>query len=977
MGNPLSRLQQSLADRYAVERELGRGGMAVVMLARDLKHQRQVAIKVIRPELSESLGTDRFLREIEVAAQLTHPHILPVFDSGAADGLLYYVMPYVEGGSLRAWLEREPQLPVDLALRLTGQVADALEYAHGRGVVHRDIKPENILLESGEAVIADYGLALAISAAGGERLTESGLALGTPAYMSPEQAAGDTRIDGRTDVYSLGCVLYEMLAGEPPFTGPTAQAVMAKRFGASPPLIRVVREGVPLAVEQAIDRALAKAPADRFRTVGEFAKALTQPAAAPPRRTAVAVRRWAAAVGLAAVAAAGVLLSRSRAAPPTDPNLLAIAPFDVLDPSLQVWHEGLVDILSRDLDGAGPLRTVPQTVGIKRWHGRADPVSAASFGHRTGAGLVVYGSVGKARGTVSLRATVLDVARGRGEADLEVRGDTSAMGDLADSLGVRILQALGRTRPIGAVRQISIGSRSLPALKAFLYGEQFYRRGLWDSALVYYDQAIAQDSTFAMAFRNLALALSWSPASSDAYRPEEEYKRRSVTLGRGLTTRDSLLIAADSFAIAVEDATDPADLVRFRYRALSILEEAVRRYPGDPEMWLELGEARFHAPPPLGGVPAPALEAFDHAIALDPGFAPAYEHTVRLAIWLNRPDLARRYADAYLRLDPTDVNAFSIRLAAMMLDPARSHAPETERMIDGASAQELFGAGMMHLGWGADSDEAAVRLLRALTHRSGTGVDPWSDTLMYDQYLALELAYRGHLHEAYAVDRPLLLDPSASAFSDFRDPFRALALLRVIPESVTAATFGQALESGEAWPMPPFGTVRQLRGLPWWLARRDTASLARFGLRAEQEARTQESAHGKLQGRYLHAAATAYLALARADSVRALRLFQSIPDTLCLENDCYYEKLIEARLLTSQGQARQAGAVLDRWVWSGGGPLFVLGVLEQARIAEGLGERDKAAQSYQFVAEVWRRADPQLQPFVIEARNALARLTRE
>src|SRR5580765_7700839 len=203
MADPLNRLQPSLDDRYAIERELGRGGMAVVMLARDLKHQRQVAIKVLRPELSESLGTDRFLREIEVAAQLTHPHILPVFDSGAADGLLYYVMPFVEGGSLRAWLEREPQLPVDLALRLTGQVADALAYAHGRGVVHRDIKPENILLESGAAVIADYGLALAISAAGGERLTESGLALGTPAYMSPEQAAGDTRIDGRTDLYSL------------------------------------------------------------------------------------------------------------------------------------------------------------------------------------------------------------------------------------------------------------------------------------------------------------------------------------------------------------------------------------------------------------------------------------------------------------------------------------------------------------------------------------------------------------------------------------------------------------------------------------------------------------------------------------------------------------------------------------------------------------------------------------------------------
>jgi eukaryotic-like serine/threonine-protein kinase len=736
-----------------------------------------------------------------------------------------------------------------------------------------------------------------------------------------------------------------------------------------------IREGVPPALERVTEQALAKLPADRFSTAGEFAKALSQPGAPPRRRSLVAVRRWGAAVGLAALAAAGVLLSRSRPASPTDPNLLAIAPFDVLDPSLQIWHEGLVDILSRNLDGAGPLRTVPQTVGLKRWHGRTDRASAEGFGHRTGAGLVVFGSVRKARDTVSLRATVLDLVRKRVGPDLEVKGDTADIGDLADSLGVRILQVLGRDRPIGAVRQESIGSRSLPALKAFLFGEQFYRRGLWDSALVYYDQAIAQDSTFAIAYRHMRVVLDWHPSSSHAYRPSEEYLRKSVTLNRGLSPKDSMLIAADSFFVAADEATDPADLVRFTYRALSTTEEAARRYPGDPEVWYELGDVRFHHP--LRGVPALALEAFDRAIALDPGFAPAYEHTVELAIRLNRADLARKYADAYLRLDPSDVNAPSIRLAALMLDPERSHAPETARMIDSASPYVLFEAGLERLGWWADSGEAGARLLRAMHRRSGTGVEPWSDTLMHDQFLAYELAYRGHLHEAYAADRRLLLDPKATRFWNFYDPFRALALLGVIPESLGATTFGHALEPGKAWPISHFLTDRQLRGLPWWLARRDTASLARFALRADKEARTQGSARGKLQGRYLHAAATAYLALARADSVRALRLFLSMPDTLCVVNDCFYEKLTEARLLASQGQARQAGAVLDRWVWSGGGPLFVLGVLEQGRIAEHLGERDKAMQSYQFVIDVWRRADPQLQPFVVEARTALTRMKRE
>jgi hypothetical protein len=350
---------------------------------------------------------------------------------------------------------------------------------------------------------------------------------------------------------------------------------------------------------------------------------------------------------------------------------------------------------------------------------------------------------------------------------------------------------------------------------------------------------------------------------------------------------------------------------------------------------------------------------------------------VRLAIELNRADLARKYADAYLRLNPTDVSVGTIRLAALMLDGDRSHAPEAAHVIENASAQVLFGAGFMHLGRWADSGEAGVRLLRAMTLRSGTAADPWSDTLMYRQYLALLLAYRGHLREAYAADRRLLLDPSASRFTAFLDPFRTFALLGVIPESLSAATFGQALEPGKAWPQPSFGPARKLRGLPWWLARKDTMSLARFARRAEQEARTQTSARGQLQSRYLHLAATADLVLARADSIRALRLFEAIPDTLCLENDCSYEKLTEARLLTSRGLARQAEVVLDRWIWSGGGPLFVIGVLERGRIAEGLGERLKARDSYQFVVDVWRHADPELEPYVREARAGLERLAAE
>jgi tetratricopeptide (TPR) repeat protein len=274
MTDLLDRLKTALSDRYAIERELGRGGMATVYLAEDLKHHRSVALKVLRPELAAALGPERFLREVEVTAKLTHPHILTLIDSGEADGSLYYVMPYIEGETLRARISREGQLPLDDALQITREVAAALSYAHSHDVIHRDIKPENVLLSAGEAVVADFGIARAITEAGGEHLTETGISIGTPAYMSPEQASSEQRLDGRSDVYSLGCVLYEMLAGEPPYTGPTAQAIVAKKLSDAVPRVSVVRERVPSSVEAAIDQALAKAPAHRLATAQQFVDAL-------------------------------------------------------------------------------------------------------------------------------------------------------------------------------------------------------------------------------------------------------------------------------------------------------------------------------------------------------------------------------------------------------------------------------------------------------------------------------------------------------------------------------------------------------------------------------------------------------------------------------------------------------------------------------------------------------------------------------
>src|SRR5438094_6868693 len=278
MSDALERLGAALAEHYTIEREIGAGGMATVYLARDLKHDRKVALKVLRPELAAVLGIERFLSEIRVTAHLQPPHILRLFDSGQAGGLIYYVMPYVEGESLRQRLEREQQLPIDVAVGLTADVAEALDYAHRHGVVHRDIKPENVLFQDGQAVVADFGIALAVSAAAGSRLTETGLSLGTPQYMSPEQATGDRLIDARSDVYSLATVLYEMLAGEPPITGPTVQSVIAKVVTDRPRPLRQLRESVPPHVEAAVLKALAKVPADRFQTAAQFIDALVRPA---------------------------------------------------------------------------------------------------------------------------------------------------------------------------------------------------------------------------------------------------------------------------------------------------------------------------------------------------------------------------------------------------------------------------------------------------------------------------------------------------------------------------------------------------------------------------------------------------------------------------------------------------------------------------------------------------------------------------
>ena len=324
----MQQLSDVLADRYTLVRELGRGGMATVYLARDLKHDRNVALKVLDPELGAVLGAERFLAEIKVTANLQHPNLLPLFDSGAAGGLLFYTMPFVDGESLRARLEREKQLSIDEALHITTAVAGALDYAHRHGVIHRDLKPENILLADGQPLLADFGIALAVSNAGGSRITQTGLSLGTPQYMSPEQATGDRAIDGRTDIYSLGAILFEMLTGDPPYVGSTAQAVIARVLTEPPRSVRASRNTVSESIDHAVNRALAKLPADRFATAHEFAIALradapAHPGTTQPRVLGAGQRPWTPAVPwIVAAAAVALALATLAKAPSVDRSVV-------------------------------------------------------------------------------------------------------------------------------------------------------------------------------------------------------------------------------------------------------------------------------------------------------------------------------------------------------------------------------------------------------------------------------------------------------------------------------------------------------------------------------------------------------------------------------------------------------------------------------------------------------------------------------
>lgn len=665
MTDSLERLRTALAGRYAVEGEVGHGGMATVYRARDLKHGRTVALKVLRPELAANLGVERFLREIEIAAQLTHPHILSLYDSGEAGGMLYYVMPYIEGESLRDRLRRERQLPVADAVQIACEVASALAYAHSHNVIHRDIKPENILLSGGEAVVADFGIARAIAAAGGEQITETGFAVGTPAYMSPEQAGGSRELDGRTDVYALACVLYEMLAGDPPFSGTNPAAIIARKAVESPARLCVVRESVSPSLERVVLKALARVPADRFTTPAEFAEALRREVGAPipgsspalqaripPRKMLLTGLGAAALVGLGFL---GLVLARRS---PTGaaqrganglPTSVAVLYLENNSPDTAdvVFGDGITEELIARLSQVEGLRVASRFASL-RYRGRRTPDPRA-VGPALGVRYVLHGTVRRIGEQVRVAVEITDTTGGFNVWGQTYDGTLRRIFALQDSVAVQVAEAVrGRLNPKEQARIARPAMRTTPeAYEAYLRARAVIRARSPEPiarAIDYYRRAVGLDPDFAAAYAGLAqayvLAENWGPRAT------------------GLSG-DSLAVLA---RVAVRralalDSTNPQGWIASAMVAReetprlapALVERALSLDSSDAEAWHQLAFAYF----PLGLLDT-AIAAEERAIARDPFYAFAYASLAQVLNLAGRPEDAVAWANRGLAVDSSN-----------------------------------------------------------------------------------------------------------------------------------------------------------------------------------------------------------------------------------------------------------------------------------------------------------------------------------
>ena len=654
MPDAIAALTAAVADRYTVERELGRGGTATVYLAEDRKHHRPVALKVLRHDVGSQLGAERFLREIAIAAQLSHPHILPFIDSGEAAGLLYYITPFVPGESLRQRLDREHQLPVRDAVRFAREVATALDYAHRQGFIHRDVKPENILLSDEHAVVADFGIARAIAEAGGDVITERGLTVGTPAYMSPEQASADRELDARSDLYSLGCVLFEMLAGEPPFTGPNARRILARQVSERPRPVRSARPETPAAVEEALDCVLAKDPLQRFGTGAEFAAALEGGGDSAPRTSLGATR------------------------------FIAVLPFENASPDagLEYLSDGITDELISALTKVQGLRVASRT-SVFALKGRPQDVRAT--GALLGVSAVLEGTVRQAGGRLRVTARLTATDDGRhlwSERYDRKPGDVFAIQDDISHTIVSTLRAsflADLAEPAAKVH-----TANLEAYALYLKGRFSWNRRTWEGAteaIGYFEQALALDPRYAQAYAGLsdsyALQVDYrSVPPREGFERAKTYARRALeldpTLAEANTSLGWVLFiydwdwdgAAAAFRRSIE--LDPGYATAHQWYAFVVMtQRSIDQALVEGHTALELDSASVSIRRSLGWLYYyanrydDALRHLRRAIAMDPTSEENYRMLGLVCAQLGAHDEAERALNQAVALSPESAYAIA------------------------------------------------------------------------------------------------------------------------------------------------------------------------------------------------------------------------------------------------------------------------------------------------------------------------------
>ena len=755
-------LRTGLADRYRLERELGRGGMARVYLAHDLKHDRPVALKVLHSDLGAALGPERFLREIRTAARLQHPNILTVFDSGSAepapgdpDGrpLLWFSMPFIEGESLRDRLGREAPLPVDEAVAIACEVAEALEYAHGRDVLHRDIKPENILLFRGRALVADFGIALAMSqddAGEAARLTQTGLALGTPAYMSPEQASGVGPQDGRSDVYSLGCVLFEMLAGEPPFTGPTALAVIAKRFADTVPSPSQGGRALPAELERIVLRALAPSPTDRFPSAGAFAAALR--AGEPWTRRA------------------HVTAETRRGAPPS----VAVLPFANRSPSPddEYFADGMTDELINALAKVPGLHVVSRT-SCFAFKGRSE--DAREIGRRLQVATVLEGSIRRAGPRLRVATQLINVADGFLLWSESFDREAEDVFAIQDEIARAISSALrGRLLDPRAEARVRRPTEDLEAYQLYLKGRQSWNRRTeqdLQDAMRAFEQALARDPAFALA--HAGMADTWALLGFySAVPPGDAYPRAKQAARQALDIDPALAEAYPAFAYSA--MYYDWDWVE----AEQAFRRAIELHPGyaNAHQWY----GNFLS---VMGRAEEAIATFERALALDPLSALKYAALGWGCYFARRYQRGEEECRRGVELEPTSVVAHGwmmLNLLGLGRDEEAVAAAEETARLSGYGVSSL---GLLGYAYGAAGRRADARsvLERLITISATRYISQYDVALIHlalgHQDAAMEWLQRGHAERDHQMVF-LKVDPRLDALRERTDFGRLLERMR-------------------------------------------------------------------------------------------------------------------------------------------------------------------------------------------------------